>query len=91
MSKKRTIEDLEPLYTIKQASDFTGIPDHTLRFWERAFPNVLKPGRVGRQRRYNKESLATILKIKELTETGWYTTEGIAHHLAGGEFHEKTK
>jgi hypothetical protein len=32
--------------TIKQASEITGIPSHTLRFWEKEFEGILIPSRT---------------------------------------------
>lgn len=51
-------------WTIKEVSDFTGIKQSVLRFWERKIP-FLKPlkNKFG-HRAYRKEDIDTILKIK---------------------------
>lgn len=54
----------ERLYSIKEASELTDVPSHTLRFWERKIPGFLKPVRTkGGQRRYTEECLEKIRKL----------------------------
>ncbi|MBI5446891.1 MAG: MerR family transcriptional regulator [Deltaproteobacteria bacterium] len=55
---------VERLYSIKEASELTDVPPHTLRFWERKIPGFLKPVRTdGGQRRYTSECLGKIRKL----------------------------
>jgi DNA-binding transcriptional MerR regulator len=57
--------------TIQQVSQITGIPPHTLRFWEKEFEGILEPSRTkGGQRRYNGEDISVIQRIKVLREAG---------------------
>ncbi|MHB8763572.1 MAG: MerR family transcriptional regulator [Deferrisomatales bacterium] len=52
------------LYSIKEASELTDVPTHTLRFWERKIPGFLKPVRTtGGQRRYTEECLQKVRKL----------------------------
>jgi DNA-binding transcriptional MerR regulator len=52
------------LYSIKEASELTDVPAHTLRFWERKIPGLLKPERTeGGQRRYTSACLEKIKKL----------------------------
>jgi DNA-binding transcriptional MerR regulator len=52
------------LYSIKEASELTDVPAHTLRFWERKIPGFLKPVRTdGGQRRYTAQCLERIKKL----------------------------
>jgi MerR family transcriptional regulator/heat shock protein HspR len=54
----------ERLYSIKEASELTDVPSHTLRFWERKIPGFLSPVRTeGGQRRYTTECLHKIRKL----------------------------
>ncbi|MBI5016573.1 MAG: MerR family transcriptional regulator [Deltaproteobacteria bacterium] len=54
----------ERLYSIKEASELTDVPPHTLRFWERKIPGFLRPDRTdGGQRRYSGTCLAKIRKL----------------------------
>ena len=57
--------------TIRQVSEATGIPSHTLRFWEKAFPGILNPSRTaGGQRRYSQHDIEVIENIKMYKEDG---------------------
>jgi len=54
-----------------------GIKPHTLRYWEKEFSFFLSPYRSrGRHRRYGKNDLRRILKIKELVRDKGYTIKG---------------
>ncbi|MCM1319223.1 MAG: MerR family transcriptional regulator [Muribaculaceae bacterium] len=39
-------------YKIKEVSDILGVPQSTLRFWEKEFPNMVKPMRSSKNLRY---------------------------------------
>ncbi len=57
--------------TIKQVSQITGLPTHTLRFWEKEFEGILDPLRTkGGQRRYKGEDISIIENIKRLKKDG---------------------
>ena len=61
----------QPLYTIKQVSQRTNIPNSTLRFWEKQFSDILQPIRSkGGQRRYMVEHIAVVREIKKLRDRG---------------------
>jgi len=52
------------LYSIKETSELTDIPPHTLRLWERKIPGFLRPVRTqGGQRRYTGQCLEKIRKL----------------------------
>ncbi len=52
------------LYSIKETSELTDVPSHTLRFWERRMPGFLTPVRTsGGQRRYTEECLERVKKL----------------------------
>ncbi len=51
-------------YSIKEASELTDVPAHTLRLWERKIPGFLQPVRTsGGQRRYTEDCLEKIRKL----------------------------
>ncbi|MBI4776569.1 MAG: MerR family transcriptional regulator [Deltaproteobacteria bacterium] len=59
------------MFTIKQVSEMTDTPPHTLRFWEKEFEGILTPMRTkGGQRRYGSEEISVIGRIKELKDQG---------------------
>jgi DNA-binding transcriptional MerR regulator len=73
--------------TIKQASEITGIPPYTLRFWEKEFEGILIPSRTnGGQRRYNEEHISIIEDIKRLKKQGIYLSR-IKEKLSNKENH----
>jgi DNA-binding transcriptional MerR regulator len=74
--------------TIKQASEITGIPPYTLRFWEKEFEGILIPSRTnGGQRRYNEEHISIIEDIKRLKKQGIYLSR-IKEKLSNKENHK---
>ena len=69
--QKMPAKPVDPLFTILQASQKCDLPRSTLRFWERRFSPFLNPIRSpGGQRRYSKEHLSIIARIKILKEQG---------------------
>ena len=68
--------------TIKEASDLTGIPIHTIRFWEKEFEGFLIPERTGGgQRRFNEATIKDILKLKDLIHGKGLSIMGARAHL----------
>ncbi len=67
MEREERAEGLAPeqeFYSIKEASELTDVPAHTLRFWERKIPGFLRPVRTkGGQRRYSSGCLEKIRKL----------------------------
>lgn len=63
--------------TIGELCQRVGIKECTLRYWEREFPDFLKPYRSkGGHRRYDEDGASKILKIKELVRDDGYTIKG---------------
>jgi DNA-binding transcriptional MerR regulator len=59
------------MLTIREVSRRFKITPHTLRFWEKELSGVLSPVRTpGGQRRYTKDDLSIISKIKQLKKEG---------------------
>lgn len=74
--QKMPAKPVDPLFTILQASQECDVPRSTLRFWERRFSPFLNPIRSpGGQRRYSKEQLNIIARIKNLKEQGLVLNE----------------
>jgi len=72
------------LMTIREMSALTGVPPHTLRFWEKQMPDVLSPERTpGGQRRYGPESVERVRAIRYLSDEKRYPLAVIRKHLAG--------
>ncbi len=63
-------------YSISEASDMLGIPQATLRLWERNFSEI-KPRRSSKGiRLYTKADIETIEKIRDLLKTQGMTMKG---------------
>lgn len=59
------------LMSIREVSLLTGVPPHTLRFWEKEMPDILQPERTqGGQRRYDTDMAERVRMIKELSQEG---------------------
>lgn len=59
------------MLTIKKAAALTGVPEHTLRAWERRY-GVLRPARTeSGYRLYDAGALARISAMHDLVQAGW--------------------
>jgi DNA-binding transcriptional MerR regulator len=63
------------MYTIKQAARLTGVPEASLRAWERRY-GVVVPQRNGSGYRvYDEQALAAISTMRRLVDDGWSPAE----------------
>ena len=68
-------------FTMREAERVTQVPAHTLRYWERRV-GLLKPVRLASgHRRYTREDLETILRLKELIHRRKLTVAGARRAL----------
>jgi MerR family transcriptional regulator, light-induced transcriptional regulator len=59
------------LFTIKQAARLTGVPEATLRTWERRY-GVVTPTRTDSgYRLYGNDAIATVTAMRKLVDAGW--------------------
>jgi DNA-binding transcriptional MerR regulator/methylmalonyl-CoA mutase cobalamin-binding subunit len=71
------------MYNIKQASIRSGVSVPLIRAWERRY-GLMKPGRTAAgYRLYDDEAIATLIRVRELTESGWSASEASRAVLAG--------
>ncbi|MDR1045893.1 MAG: MerR family transcriptional regulator [Candidatus Adiutrix sp.] len=69
--------------TIGEVSELTGVPIHTLRYWESEFDGYFSPLRTsGRQRRYDEEAVGRVLEIKTLLKEEKYSIAGARQVLS---------
>jgi DNA-binding transcriptional MerR regulator len=69
--------------TIGEVSSMTGVPIHTLRYWEGEFADYFSPIRTsGRQRRYDEDAVQRVLHIKSLLKEEKYSIAGARQVLA---------
>jgi len=72
-------------FTIGEVSQITQVPKYTLRYWEGEF-KLLRPVRKSSgQRRYQKDEVELVFKIKDLLYNKRYTIEGVKKYLTGGK------
>ena len=69
--------------TIGEVSELTGVPIHTLRYWESEFDGYFSPLRTsGRQRRYDEQAVDRVLEIKTLLKEEKYSIAGARQVLS---------
>ncbi|MDR0953627.1 MAG: MerR family transcriptional regulator [Elusimicrobiota bacterium] len=78
------LDDLQKkdYFTIGDVSKLTGVPGYTIRYWEKSFALIKPIRKESRHRRYSKEDINTLLKIKELIYKHKMTLEGAKKHLS---------
>ncbi len=71
-------------YSISEASEFTGVEPHVLRYWETKFTK-LNPKRVGgNQRKYTRNDIELLYEIVNLLYNEGYTLDGAEKKLRAG-------
>jgi len=76
------VERAEKLfYRINEVSRLTGIKPYVLRYWETEFEGLKPQKDVNDQRRYRKEDIDLIEKIKTLLYKERFTIAGARKHL----------
>ncbi len=63
------------MYTIKQASKLSGVPEASLRAWERRYAVVLPRRSEAGYRIYDDEAVAAATAMRKLVEAGWAPVE----------------
>ena len=63
------------MYTIKQTSKLTGIPETSLRAWERRYRVVSPQRSEAGYRIYDEESVAALCTMRRLVDAGWSPVE----------------
>ncbi len=85
------LEELEQkdYFSIGDVKRITGVPEYSVRYWEAEF-GLIKPIRLeSGHRRYTKQDVYTILKIKDLIYKHKLTLEGAKKQLLHGFAMEK--
>lgn len=79
--------DKEYFASINTVSKELGLPAHTLRYWEKQFPNVVRPvSGAGGRRYYRTETVARLKTIKDLLYNRGMTIAGVKKLIHNGEF-----
>lgn len=73
--------------SINEVSRELGLPAHTLRYWEKQFPTVVRPvAGAGGRRYYRAETVARLKTIKDLLYNRGMTIAGVKKLVHNGEF-----
>ncbi|MBL4801468.1 MAG: MerR family transcriptional regulator [Emcibacter sp.] len=67
--------------TISEVSEFMGVPQHVLRFWESKFSQICPMKRGGGRRYYRPEDIEIIEAIRKLLHEDGYTIKGAQKYL----------
>ena len=66
------------MFTIKKAAQLTGVPEHTLRAWERRY-GLIQPIRSSSgYRLYDEAAILTIRTMQSLVDAGWSARDAAA-------------
>lgn len=72
------------MYTIKQAAARTGVPEASLRAWERRYQVVTPRRSEGGYRLYDEQAIAALTAMRRLVDDGWPPAEAAKAVIAGG-------
>ena len=69
--------------SIGDVSKITGLPAHTIRYWEKEFSEFLSPDRtIGQQRRYDERDIEIIEEIRHLLKVEGFSIAGAKRQLS---------
>lgn len=71
------------MYNIKQASIRSGVSVPLIRAWERRYGVVTPKRTASGYRLYDDEAIATLIRVRELTGSGWSASEASRAVLSG--------
>ena len=73
--------------SINEVSKQLGLPAHTLRYWEKQFPNVVRPvAGAGGRRYYRPETVERLKTIQDLLYNRGMTIAGVKKMIYNGDF-----
>ena len=68
-------------YSISEVGQITDVPPYVLRYWEKEFKQLAPEKSSTGQRRYRKDDIETVQKIKKLLYEDLFTIEGAKKKL----------
>lgn len=81
------MENNEYFASINEVSKRLSVPAHTLRYWEKQFPNIIRPTTgAGGRRYYRTETVDKLIAIQDLLHNRGMTIAGVKKLLRSGEF-----
>jgi DNA-binding transcriptional MerR regulator len=70
-------------FSIGEVSQITLVPKHTLRYWESEFKLLCPVRKNSGRRKYRREDVELVFKIKDLLHNQKYSIEGAKKYLIG--------
>lgn len=74
-------KELKKYYSIKEVSDMLGIPDSTLRYWEKEFKEIAPKKNAKGVRHYTAADIEQIKKVNHLVKEKSLTIKGAQARL----------
>lgn len=74
-------ESLKMYYTIREVADMVGVPEHTLRFWEKEMPSLNPKKTAGGTRQYTKQDIELVRLIHHLVKEQGLTIKAARERL----------
>ena len=74
-------ESLKMYYTIREVADMVGVPEHTLRFWEKEMPSLNPKKTSGGTRQYTKQDIELVRLIHHLVKEQGLTIKAARERL----------
>ena len=68
-------------YTIREVADMVGVPEHTLRFWEKEMPSLNPKKTSGGTRQYTKQDIELVRLIHHLVKEQGLTIKAARERL----------
>ncbi len=79
--RHKNLPDKKQFFSIGEVSAYIGVPESTLRYWEKEFNQIIKPRRFAGERRYTRKDIEQIEKIYELLKVQKLTIKGAKDYL----------
>ncbi|MFA6584552.1 MAG: MerR family transcriptional regulator [Elusimicrobiaceae bacterium] len=71
-------------FSIGEISKISGVPEHSLRYWEKEFGLIRPVRKASGHRRYTRKDVQTVLDVKDLIYKGKLTLEGARKYIKNG-------
>lgn len=74
-------ENLKLYYSIREVAEMVGLPEHTLRFWEKEIPSLKPKKTSGGARQYTKQDVELVRLIHHLVKDQGLTIKAARERL----------
>ena len=74
-------DSLKMYYTIREVAEMVGLPEHTLRFWEKEIPSLKPKKTSGGTRQYTEKDIELVRLIHHLVKDQGLTIKAARERL----------